>query len=309
MKYNLLKLLICAAVISLSFSACIKDDTVELTDQGSTFIKILEAPTNKIFFFPFDDIKDVDLFSLRKDAATAGDQATATTVKLTLVPGYIDSYNDEFGTSFEELPDSIYTTDIPKSGAIYDLTVPAGSAGKEFSIKLNGKKWDYAHTYALAFYISDNSGKKVSSDKDTVIALLSVKNKYDGEYHSEGYLYHPASPRAIDEDKTVGTTGPSSVSVFLGDLGPNGYVANLAIDPVTNKVTVTAMPGAGGAPYTQFDAGLPATLPGYTAQWAGSTIIGDNGNRYDPDSKTFYLRYGYVGGTGWRVTEEIITRK
>ncbi|MEO8416647.1 MAG: hypothetical protein ABI472_23480 [Ginsengibacter sp.] len=52
-----------------------------------------------------------------------------------------------------------------------------------------------------------------------------------------------------------------------------------------------------------FTSGLPATNPGYTPQWSGSASCN---NTYDPASKTFYVRYGYLGSNGWRVTEEAI---
>jgi hypothetical protein len=103
----------------------------------------------------------------------------------------------------------------------------------------------------------------------------------------------------------VSTSGANSVDVDLGDLGGAGYRARFTIDPVTNKVTITPAPGAAGGAYTQFDTGLPTTAPGYTPQWAGSGLCN---NTYNPVNKTFYVRYGYVGGTGWRVTEEHIKR-
>jgi hypothetical protein len=136
------------------------------------------------------------------------------------------------------------------------------------------------------------------------VAPLPAINKYEGTYTSNGYFYHPSSPRAITNlVKSVVTSGPNSVTVDLGDLGSNGYSAVFTIDPATNNVTIAAASGASGAPYTMFTAGLPASNPGYTAQWAGSASCN---NTYDPAAKTFYVRYGYLGGTGWRVTEEAI---
>jgi len=88
--------------------------------------------------------------------------------------------------------------------------------------------------------------------------------------------------------------------------GNNGSNFDSAVYNPTNAVTVTAAPGAAGAPYTMFSAGLPTSNPGYTAAWTGSA---ECNNTYDPATKTFKLRYGYLGGTGWRVTEEILTRK
>jgi hypothetical protein len=154
----------------------------------------------------------------------------------------------------------------------------------------------------LSYVVTAANGQKRTWTVN--VAPLPVINKYEGTYTSNGYFYHPSSPRDITNlVKSVLTSGPNSVLVDLGDLGSNGYQAEFTIDPATNKVTITAAPGAGGAPYTMFTSGLPTTNPGYTPQWAGSASCN---NTYDPATKTFFVRYGYMGGTGWRVTEEAI---
>ncbi len=136
------------------------------------------------------------------------------------------------------------------------------------------------------------------------IAPLPIINKYEGSYTSNGYFYHPSSPRAITNlVKSVLSAGSNSVIVDLGDLGSSGYSALFTIDESTNDLTITAAPGAAGAPYTMFTSGLPVTNPGYSPQWGGSTSCN---NTYDPATKTFYVRYGYMGSGGWRVTEEIL---
>ena len=52
-----------------------------------------------------------------------------------------------------------------------------------------------------------------------------------------------------------------------------------------------------------FTSGLPTFNPGYVSAWADASKCN---NTYDPATKTFYVRYGYLGGNGWRVTEEAI---
>ncbi len=155
---------------------------------------------------------------------------------------------------------------------------------------------------SLSYVVTAANGKKRTWTVN--VAPLPVINKYEGTYTSNGYFYHPSSPREITNlVKSVLTSGPNSVIVDLGDLGSSGYQAEFTIDQATNKVTITTAPGASGGPYTMFTSGLPATNPGYTPQWAGSSSCN---NTYDPVTKTFFVRYGYLGGTGWRVTEEAI---
>lgn len=121
---------------------------------------------------------------------------------------------------------------------------------------------------------------------------------------SDGYIYHPSAPRPITNfPKIFEEISPGVLKIDMGDLGSAGYAAILNIDPLTNRITISAAPGAAGAPYTQFDSGLPSQNPGYTPQWPGSAQCS---NLYDPVAREYRLRYGYLGGTGWRVTEEII---
>jgi Domain of unknown function (DUF1735)/Domain of unknown function (DUF4361) len=170
----------------------------------------------------------------------------------------------------------------------------------------NSSTLDLTKTYAVGLTItSAGAGYKFGGSKNDLLLIINLKNQYDGDYDAVGYFYHPASPRALRADKTLSTTGPTSVLVGLGDLGGSGYEAILTVNP-DNSLTIVPAPGAAGAPYVIFTSGLPTTSPGYTSQWAGSSQCN---NTYDPVTKTFKLRYGYVGGTGYRVTEELITLK
>lgn len=159
--------------------------------------------------------------------------------------------------------------------------------------------------YALGIeLVSADNGCQIAANMKEVLIKIVVKNIYDGEYTANGYFYHPSAPRTIEDlHKTVETFGPTSVLVDLGDLGPD-YKAVFDVDPVTNEVTISR--GNAGTPtLVMFSSGLPASTPGYTAQWARSA---ECNNTYDPATKSFKVRYGYMGGTGYRVTEEIITR-
>ena len=68
MKEKISNYITLAGFITILFTSCIKDDITDTTDHGSTFIKILEAPENSLYYLPFSDVRKVDLFSLRKDA-------------------------------------------------------------------------------------------------------------------------------------------------------------------------------------------------------------------------------------------------
>lgn len=226
MRYRQFKFLALFGILSMFFTSCVKDDTIELTDQGTTMLKFVEAPEKNFYFSPFSDVRNVDLFSLRKDANSAASLNTATTVTVTTVPALIEAYNDANGTNYEPLPDSIYTitnSGIQKSGNSFTVTFSPGQFSQEFSIGLNGAKWDIAHTYAMAFVIADAGGTALASGRDTMYALISVKNKYDGIYRMQGY--HNRDPYTFPYDTEIHmiTAGPNSVIFYWPMAGSNGH--------------------------------------------------------------------------------------
>lgn len=185
------------------------------------------------------------------------------------------------------------------------IIIPAGARNAQIPLNItNSSLLDPNKAYGIGLTItSADGGYTVAENLKNLLVEVSVKNQYHGDYIRRGYFYHPSAPRAYPAGFIVAatTSGATSVDMDLGDLGGAGYRYRATVDPVTNKLTITPAPGASGVPYTQMDTGLPTTAPGYTAAWAGSGL---SNNTYNPANKTFYVRVGYVGGTGWRVTEE-----
>jgi hypothetical protein len=257
MKYKFLNSFVLFSIVSLLFTACIKDDVVELKDQGSTFLKILEYPENPIFFDPFDDIKEVSLFSLRRDANSSASLNTPLTVTVRVDTAAITEYNDDNGTEFEALPDSLYTlgAGITKTGPLtYQMTFQPGEAAKEFIINLNGEKWDIAHKYAMPFVIQDPGGLQISSEKESVFSTISVKNMYDGVYRVTGTmvdLTNSALTGNYPFEYELRTLSETSVEAFdkewqyplhsILNAGTWSYYGNFGLivnfDPVTHEIT------------------------------------------------------------------------
>lgn len=175
-------------VACLSLTSCIKDDITDTTNHGSTFLKFLEAPENKIFFEPFTDIRTVNLFSLRKDPNSNAKLNEAVLVKMAPKPELIDTFNVHNNSDFEVLPDSLYTLDPgnPFVNGTWQINMAPGEFARDFTIKLNGAKWDLAHKYALGFTISEVGSDKASTEKKDIVVLISIKNKWDGVYSISG---------------------------------------------------------------------------------------------------------------------------
>lgn len=221
------------------------------------------------------------------------------TVNVAVDTAALNAFNDANSTSYVAPDNSTYS--FPSS-----VVIRKGQSQAYVHVTIKASpSFDFNASYALPLSITSATAATVSTNMGSEINIFKVQNQYEGNYTATGYLYHPSSPRAISKQKYLSTAGANSVEVELGDLGGSGYDAIFTIDPVTNKVTITAAPGAGGAPYTMFTSGLPTTNPGYTPAWSGSAQCN---NTYDPATKTFYVRYGYMGGSGWRVTEEIIKK-
>lgn len=249
------------------------------------------------------DVNDVVFINLLAGETSNSD----VTVNLVINDALRKNYNASLPASSLEA-DSIWEMPSNLYNLAMTVTIPAGQRNAQIPINvINTMVLDPNNTYGIGITITGvSSGYGIAGNQKNLLVELTIKNQYHGEYQSEGYFYHPSAPRPQSELKDVLTSGLNSVDIYLGDLGGAGYVGRVTIDPATNKCTITAAPGAAGAPYTQFDTGLPTTSPGYTAQWSGSAQCN---NTYDPATKTFYLRYGYMGGSGWRVTEEIIVRQ
>ncbi len=209
---------------------------------------------------------------------------------------------------FELLPAAsvslVVTSDVIKKGEVYAPKVTN-------NIVTHPQTIDAAKNYIIPVKITSSSFS--SAIGSGTIFFTIIGNPLAGAYNVTGYFYHPASPRAFTRTGASGALVPvssNSLATELGDLGGSGYYAIITIpDPnntTTNQdVTMSVYPGS-ISPLLSWKPGLPAANPGYTPALAGFPIIA---NYYNPITKTFYLRYGYLGGSGLRVTEEIIVKQ
>lgn len=308
MKKNILNNLILPCCLSvLLLASCEKADKV--TDLGSSakyiqFFGIggMEAgftASAVTFDDPSADTAYVD--GIRLQLSTSQVFGNDVQVTLEVDTDLVSEYNNTIQPQYpyEVMPDSLY------SMLTTTVTLKAGqSISEPFSIEFYPALVDGSVNYMLPVKIVSISGGTIPVAAGTGVAYFHIiGNPLAGNYISNGYFYHPAVPRAItDRPKFMAPLTPTQLLVELGDLGGAGYFAIFDTDPVTNKVTILE----DAVPVTQFDTDLPTTNPGYTPQWPNSDQCN---NIYDPATKSFKVRYGYVGGTGWRVTEEILVKQ
>ncbi len=311
MKFKFIQLSAVLAIVSSLFvTGCIKNDVEPVGDAGRPFLKILESPENKLFFEPFSGTRTVNLLSIRRDANSNAELNKPVTITVRLDTAAIRAYNTAHSESFKLLPDSLYTITGPgitKTGNLtYQVAFAPGEFAKDFQISLNGSKWNLSEKYAMPLLITDAGGLTISNDMDNAIALISIKNKWDGQYQITGTmvdLTNAALTGAYPSDLVwdLVTSGPNQVTVWdnvylgipghiisssgsLSYYGSFGLVVN--IDPVTNKIT---------------------SVTNYYGQPAGngrSAGLDPTGaNYYDPATKTFHIKYFmYQPGSTVRTT-------
>ncbi len=297
MKIKSLKHVWMIALALLSLTSCIKNDIKELGTKGTPRVRIGESPENIQYFSIFTDVKTADLVTIRRDEVSQEDINKTVTVTVVNDPTQIESYNDANGTTFEPIPDSLYTVvesnGVKKSGDNFTVTFAPGISAITISIAIDGSKWDLAHTYAMYFKLTDGGGKTLYPDKTEAFAGVAVKNEWDGMYSYTGVITRNSAdgpdPNLSGEvsgvdDIGLSTKGPNSVYLdglyWHGGGGVGGVnKVYLTIDPATNLVTVKSEANA--------------TL---------KNTVGED-NYYDPDSKTFYLAFDWGVAPNTRVTK------
>ena len=293
----------------MCFTSCVKDRNVGPDFSSTDPVLELRTPIANIAGLAnfsraelsgFADETPNQFYVNLASANTLGHDVNVT---IGVDPTLVDTYNgdDNNTVKYELMPDSCYT--LSKTSG----TIVKGSRIDSFQITFHKTKIDPAKNYMLPVTITDGDGILISGNQGT-IWFHSIGNPYAGSYSDVGYFYHPSAPRDIAPNiKTMSAVSSTILQVDLGDLGSSGYIAWLSVDPATNEVTILNYDSESyyGDPnfLVQWNS-LAAT--GYSPAWARS---GECNNTYDPATKTFYLRYGYLGSTGNRVSEEILTKQ
>ncbi|SEO41857.1 DUF1735 domain-containing protein [Mucilaginibacter sp. AW1-7] len=324
MKRNkFLNHILLACSVLVMFSACRKVPAGDLSNEnptaGTSYIGIPTGMENSNFFDPFTDIKTVNVFTVKKDAANNTDLKKPEKIVLTALPDAITKYNEKNGKSVELLPQSFYTlgtgADITQaSSGNLTFAFASGDFSKDFIIKLNGSKLDLSKTYALAYKITSTDGLAIhAASKDTMYAFFSVKNKWDGVYQvtsgtmvdkTNAAFTHPNNWLAVYgiSDNGSPTNGPmeyelrtiSATQCVLYD----NYIFGTVATPITTGTASDNISyyGSFGLILT-FD---PATnkvvsVTNYYGQPAGNTryaqLDPSGANVYDPSSKTVTIKY------------------
>jgi len=134
-------------------------------------------------------------------------------VKITVNPTIVADYNTANGTSYDELPASLYTF------VASTLTLTPTDRTAEISIKL--KPSDIASgSYAIGLSIAEVTNGEISPTLKNIFVSIAVKNKYDGLYTVTGSMVDAAgSYTGIYPNSNVGLRTANANSVDY--LDPN----------------------------------------------------------------------------------------
>lgn len=204
----------------------------------------------------------------------------------------IANYNTKFGTNWVKLNSNAYSISALK------VTIPADAQEAYVPVMLYPDKVNLAQNNMLAFSITDASGEPISTNYQSFLQPILIKNIYEDDYAMTGYFFHPSAPRGMAFDKYLYTVSDVVCEVDLGDLGGAGYWYRFAVSGsnMTNFQAMYSTPGGAASGFMTADnpGGIGYPGPAYpgTAPWVHSTY----GNTYDAATKTFYVHTGYGGG-------------
>jgi len=190
-------LLILSTALSMLVTGCLKDDAYDKHEiqstrpdgaQNAIYIALTVTSNSNHLQLAFEK-SDVDTTFDAVPVTLAGNPATEDIqVTLIYVPALLGNYNAENGTAHEEAPTDLYTVNNPgdpQNG--YVVTIPKGSNTGYLQLKLKPNDF-LGYDYALGLQIASvSSGYLISTNYNTGILAIGVKNEWDGIYSYKGY--------------------------------------------------------------------------------------------------------------------------
>lgn len=280
MNIKFLKAFGVMAVVAGCFTGCLKDDdydngVIQSNRPHGELIKPIElkisATDNTNFATVAVDNSPNDTTSdfVPVVLATAEPASEDIHVTLELVDSLVDNYNNANGTFY-----SVPTPDMYEFPSL-EVTIPKGSNQAFLQIKYS-KPTFIGADWAFGFRIASvqEAGYTISGNFGEGVVSLAIKNKYDGIYKGTGTMLHPVySGTFQNKDEVMTTSGSNSVTLYpLNTTVLFAVAIDITVDPTTNLLTLESSS-------VVLDAYDPAK------------------NYYDPATKTFYLDFGYSGGT------------
>lgn len=293
MKRTLLRLTV-LVILSYFFQSCKKSEVFGGVEPNTDRViaEFTDAENGSLVTLDFaPDVVEVDLTELRLGTRSKTEEPVH--VKVTLNPALVTKYNEDNGTTYVaagaagfSLTQDLYTLKQNERSVMVRASVrPSALLGK---------------SYAIGLSIAEMDKGEISSVAKNVVVFISIKNKYDGIYSLKGYAEIPGTAFTgafslnCAQELAVTTSGNSSVYLEpaqpVFNAGSFTYITNLLPDFMfDNNNKVTAVNGRTGS--------LGVIFP-YDASY---------NSRYDPATKTIYVKYGIAPAGSGRYVIDTLT--
>ena len=207
-----------------SLSSCLKNGqyyTNFAAVAASVDLPLAATNANGVETFSYNATVSSATLPIYANVASPSIPTKATTVTLALDTAYLDSYNTNNGTSYELLPDSVYTI------SSLNMTIPAGQRLDSVNVTYDFTKMNLSHSYVLPITIA--SASLPIEQWNHLLYYVSVKNKYDGQYQITGTMTDVANSGLTGDypwTANLVTTGPNSVLLEDPTNGPVHLILN-----------------------------------------------------------------------------------
>jgi hypothetical protein len=320
---NSIKIYIVGFLALLSFSSCLKDDSITGTIvESENILEIRDAATQEsseeylypVFTRSFEVVPD-ESFDITISYSGPNTAPEDIAIDLVLDETLIDRYNDHVisyvrkqaedagddpdeaeeeaeSELFDVMPTELYTISTLKP------VIKKGERTTKVTVSVKPNQFDFNYKYGVPLSIKANSKYKISSNFGTVIFNIGAKNDYDGVYEVVGTFTDAQGLFSGEYPKTVElvTVNPTTVDYIDADYGGPYYVYNN---------------GSGAAalyyPRFVFD---NATMKLKEIRWSddnalASTQIDPEMNQFtiNGSSKSFVIKYTYGSTNRFTITE------
>ena len=248
------------------FSSCLKDDKYALDPSGShnvvEFLNLtvpISSYNDKYVEYIPQTFENVPESEFTAGVNYAGPENLAPQDIVVELAASPEAAED---AGYDPLDPSLY--EMPTS-----VTIKKGTKSATFQIKVKPSSFNGDLNNALGVKIASTSYGIISGNIGTVIYSLPVKNPYDGIYR-----YQTSSSTSLipnqDVEVELATISSTRSRLAPGLLGYYSNQVDYVVDPETNLVTVE----------------MVTLLP----------VATDPSSRYDPETKTFHLKWTASGG-------------
>jgi len=301
MKKNLIiKSIIPALTVVLSFSSCLKDENIQqdfthlkpMVEIADTSPNVDGAPNSTTLAMIANTTPVTFNLELRY---AFSEPSPGVSVTIDIDPAVLTKYNTVKGTARQVLPSTFYSI------ANKTVTIPAGSNSVKVPILIPNPSAISATTpYAIPLKITNASGVDISGNFGSHVILVNLKNIYDGVYSRIGNIQRN-SATGPDPALSGNYTGPDA-SLTTESQFSNFYVSPTWVNG--SGIAGIGTPGADGVKFTVD----PATNKVTMSCPANATLANTVGapNFYDPATRTFHVAFQWGVAPNTRVIVETL---